>query len=97
MVGKRAVTLNPNDRIAACPRCGNNTSFVAHSAQVAEDCCDVWVVCRCGFDPTAEKTGSRVEDVWGSLDNDTIQTALRWSWNDLLAAAPAAQDQGEGK
>lgn len=63
-------------RVFPCPRCGNDTRFRAHSMQVAEDCCEVWVECVCGYDPTENETGGRLEDVWGSLDKDTIRAAL---------------------
>jgi len=70
--------------IQPCPKCGNKIEFVAKSNQVAEDCCEVWVVCVCGFDPTAENTNARVEDIWGSLDESTIICALDASWNEII-------------
>lgn len=69
--------------VPACPACGNRQYFRAHSDQVAEDYCDVWVTCRCGHDLTADKFGLRMEDVWGVLDRDTIAAALRCTWIDL--------------
>ena len=80
----RKFRINPRPSIPACPKCGNAAEFVGKAAQVAEDCCEVWVECVCGFDPTAENTGDRVEDVWGSLDNDTLATALAWSWSEPI-------------
>jgi hypothetical protein len=76
--------LSPNDTVAKCPKCGNNTEFEANSLQVAEDCCEVWVVCACGFDPTSELSGSRYEDTWGGVDNANIRMALD-CWNDAIA------------
>lgn len=80
-MGKRAISLNGD--AAPCPKCANTRKFVAHSQQVCEDGCEVWVVCKCGFDPTAEQTGHRVEDVWGTLDAANINTALS-VWEDLV-------------
>jgi hypothetical protein len=82
-MGERKFNLNKNESIEKCPNCGNNTEFVAHSMQVAEDCCDVWIVCKCGFDPTENKIGHRLEDVWGSLGRETILMALE-VWNDEI-------------
>lgn len=79
-MGKRAVTLKPNAVYRACPKCGNNTAFTIHAERVAEDLCEVWASCRCGYDPTAENR-DRIEDVWGSLDNDTASFALSATWN----------------
>lgn len=72
--------LNPNDTVAKCPKCENNTEFEVHSSQVAEDCCEIWVVCICGFDPTSEPLGSRYEDVWGGTGRAEILMALD-CWN----------------
>ena len=80
----RNITLKENNRITPCPQCNNNTDFICHSEQVAEDACNVWVVCKCGFDPTADDTGSRLEDVWGGCDNDNAFAALM-CWNDAIA------------
>lgn len=85
-MGKRAFQLKSADVAEPCPKCGNRQNFVARAAQVAEDCCDVWVTCRCGFDATAEKGAYRLEDVWGSLDPETISMALECSWNDVVRA-----------
>lgn len=79
----RRVKLNQNDIIAKCPKCGNNTEFEAHSAQVSEDCCEGWVVCECGFDPTSEQFGSRYEDVWGGTNDDMVRVALE-CWSDSI-------------
>lgn len=70
-----------NSQIEKCPKCGNNTSFTGKAEQVAEDSCEVWIVCSCGYDPTADDTSHRMEDVWGSLDKETILAAIQSSWN----------------
>jgi len=61
----RNVEFIENTQITPCPKCGNNTKFKAYSYQVADDCCNVWVKCECGYDPTICKTEYRYEDVWG--------------------------------
>lgn len=81
----RKIQLKENGTVTACPRCGNNTKFTAHSSQCAEDCCEVWVECECGYDPTAENTLYRLEDVWGSIDSGTVRAALD-CWNEAIAA-----------
>jgi len=79
----RNVQLNQNNVIVECPNCKNNTKFKAHSSQVSEDCCEVWVECVCGFDPTAKKPEYRFEDVWGGVDNSNVRMALD-CWNDAI-------------
>jgi hypothetical protein len=64
--------------VKPCPRCRQETEFVAKSSQCAEDCCEVWIECKCGFDPHA--LGEKLEDVWGSLDKQTILEAID-CWN----------------
>lgn len=83
-MGQKNFELKPNSRIEKCPQCGNNTEFIAHSEQVAEDGCEVWVVCKCGYDPTQYKIGHRLEDVWGTIDRDTIAIALD-VWSDEIS------------
>ena len=75
------VTVKRTDRILKCPKCENNIKFKAKANQVAEDLCNVWVECICGFDPTLENTNYRYEDVWGEMSKDTINLALD-CWND---------------
>ena len=79
----RQVKLNQNDIVDKCPKCGNNTEFEAHSAQVSADCCEVWVVCTCGFDPTSELFGSRYEDVFGGTTDRNVRIALD-CWSDCI-------------
>ena len=81
---KRNLTLKPNDKITPCPKCGNNTSFTLRAERCAEDCCETFVVCKCGHEPTGE-SGDRYENVWGECDNAAAQVALSW-WNEALAA-----------
>ena len=81
---EETLKLNSNDTVSKCPKCGNNTEFEAYSSQVSEDCCEVWVVCTCGFDPTSELFGSRYEDPWGGADNAKILMALD-CWNYSIA------------
>lgn len=79
----RKVTLNKKSQAEPCPKCSNETVFVIKSQQVAEDSCDIWAECECGYDPTFEKVGSRVEDVWGGVDNENASMAIQ-NWNELL-------------
>ena len=75
--------LKDSEWIIKCPECGNNTKFNAHSQQVSEDFCEVWVECKCGYDPTAEQTGARYEDVWGGVHENNVRVALE-CWNDAI-------------
>jgi len=83
-VGQKKFNLKENTQIESCPKCGQNTEFVAHSMQCSEDCCEIWIKCRCGYDPTEENTGHRMEDVWGSLGKEEITCALDCSWNEPI-------------
>lgn len=79
-MSSRAFKLKPNDSVTPCPRCGNNVAFTCHSQQVAEDCCEVWVVCECGFDPFEGRSGHKLEDAMGGCDGDNCINALG-CWN----------------
>ncbi|MYM92638.1 hypothetical protein [Duganella vulcania] len=79
----RRILLKPNDKIRPCPKCGQNTEFTIHSAQVAEDLCEVWAECKCGHEPDS---GDRFEDVFGGVDDGNVQVALS-CWNDAFASA----------
>ena len=79
----RKFNLMPNTSVTNCPKCGNNTKFSAHSDQIAEDGCEVWVVCNCGYDPTADKSIWRPESVMGGLDYGNILGALD-CWADAI-------------
>ena len=76
--------LKPNERYDACPKCGNNTEFTCHSEQVAEDCCEVWVVCKCGYDPfNIIGPSYRFEDAMGGTYKEIFLAALD-CWNDAV-------------
>lgn len=90
MSARQTFHLHEGHSFSACPNCGNARDFVAYSGRVAEDCCEVWVECgRCKHDPTREHTDYRLEDVWGSLDPQTIQAAMHCRDDALATLAPA--------
>ncbi len=84
MATTRRFTLKPNTTVTPCPRCGNNTRFTGCSVQVAEDCCEVYVVCQCSYDPTERNSIHRFEDVWGGVDDERLMAALS-CWDSALA------------
>lgn len=86
MATTRRFTLKPNTSVTPCPRCSNNTVFTGCAVQVAEDCCEVYVICQCNYDPTEQNTDHRLEDVWGSVDDENLMAALS-CWNAALADA----------
>lgn len=81
---EKQIILNSNKRITKCTKCKNNTKFTAHSERAGEDFCDIWVVCKCGYDPTKEVWGHRIESVFGELTQYTMTEALIYSWNAAL-------------
>ncbi|MBF4374503.1 hypothetical protein EAY46_15645 [Vibrio anguillarum] len=81
-MGKRRFQVNKPQN--ACPKCGNTHAFIGRSEQVAEDLCDIWVECDCGFNPFENNSGYCIESVWGSLDEDFLLMALD-SWNELTS------------
>ena len=81
---QRNAKINENNFITPCPKCGNNTKFTFVSEKVAEDCCEVWMKCICGFDPTKENTGNRMEDVWGDLSEENCKVIIINCWNKLF-------------
>lgn len=83
-MGKRKVQFKPTSDIRACPKCGNKTDFTIVSEQVMEDGCEIWAKCKCGYDPSSEDTRSRMEDVWGSLNDDNCKDAIVYTWNELI-------------
>jgi hypothetical protein len=85
-MAKKRFQVKENKVIEKCPNCGNNTDFFAHSQQVCEDGCEIWISCKCGFDPTAGSIGYRMEDVWGSLGEGEIRAALSCCWNEIIEA-----------
>lgn len=80
---KRKMTLNENNIVTPCPKCGNNTSFILINERCAEDLYYIFVECICGFDPTSEDTGWRYEKVIGEGDEDAARVALG-CWNDAI-------------
>jgi len=85
-MSKRKVKYKENEFIKPCHKCGNNTEFTIHSEYCAEDCCEIWAVCKCGYDPTNEEGGfgNRVEDIWGGCSAENCQDAIRYAWNETL-------------
>jgi hypothetical protein len=63
-----------------CPHCGNKVEFKIVSMQVAEDCCEIWAECKCGYKPAFDG----IEDVWGGCDDDNCINAINITWNDEL-------------
>ena len=80
----RQIKYKSNTSIAICPKCGNNTEFTIRSEQVSEDCCDIWAICKCGYDPTEGDTGNRVEDTWGGVDDGNCQLAICYAWSETI-------------
>lgn len=77
----RKVKFKETSVIEPCPECGNKTDFTIKSDYCAEDCCEVWAVCKCGYEPKE----ARFEDVWGGVGDDNCKTAIR-VWNDSIDA-----------
>lgn len=80
-MGKRTFRHQTGEGIEPCPKCTNHQEFVGVTQQVAEDCCEVWIVCKCGYDPSQGNDRYRLEDVWGALDAPTLSCALHNCWN----------------
>lgn len=76
--------LAKSGQVTKCPKCGNDTTFIAHSEQFCVDACEIWVKCECEYDPTELKIGYRYEDIWGGITKDTVAMALQ-CWDDALA------------
>lgn len=94
-MASRPFRLEPGHCFAPCPRCGNQVEFIARAERCAEDCCEVWVECaHCGHDPTRDAFGHRLEDVWGSLDAETIHVALVCREEALTAAVAGSPSGG---
>jgi hypothetical protein len=92
-MNRRKVRFKEGDYIKKCPKCGNNTDFTVKSDYCAEDCCEIWVECKCGYDPTSEKHSLRLEDVWGGVDDDNCRYAIEVSWNDAIEELKLKQQQ----
>lgn len=80
-MSRRVVKFKQGSKIKPCPKCGNNIEFVALSEQVCEDGCEVWIECKCGYNPF--ESGDGLEDVWGGVGDDNVMWAIS-IWNDLL-------------
>ena len=63
-----------------CDVCGNDTLFTAVSDRVAEDLCELRVICRCGFDRAETHGVDGVESVMGELTQESITTAFHATW-----------------
>lgn len=81
---QKSFRLKENDQITPCPKCGNNTHFVLHAERCAEDLCETFVVCQCGYEPT-DGSGERYENIWGDMDQHAASVALV-CWNEALAS-----------
>lgn len=84
MTQEKKFRLSENDRIIPCPDCGNNTDFRIKSRTSGEDCHDIWIECQCGYDPTADDEGFRLEDVICDLGSFNQYRALLVAWNEPL-------------
>jgi hypothetical protein len=87
-VALRSIKLKPNRKVEPCPKCGNNTKFTAHSQQFSEDCCEGWLECACGFDPTDDRSSYRFEHPMSGLAS--IPTLFE-VWNQLILEAPVSR------
>ena len=63
-----------------CDACGNDTLYTATSQQVAEDLCELRVICRCGFDRAETLGVDGVESVMGELTQESITRAFHATW-----------------
>jgi len=78
----RKVKFKEGSKIEPCPKCGNKLEFVARSEQVCEDGCEVWIECKCGYDPFTD--GNRLDSVMGGVDDENVKWAIN-EWNELIA------------
>ena len=79
-MSSRNIKFRENSKVTPCPKCGNNTRFKAHSAQVGEDVCEVWLECKCGHQPPSEFS---FEDVMGGTHDANVMMAVD-CWNDAM-------------
>ena len=80
---ERKFNLKENTKVTPCPKCGNNTHFTLRADRCAEDLCETFVSCKCGYEATGSG-GDRYENVWGEMDNSAALVALD-CWNEALA------------
>jgi len=64
----------------ACDLCGNSEVFTAISEQVAEDLCELRVICRCGHDRAESLGVEPLESVTGELTRESITEAFHATW-----------------
>ena len=64
----------------SCNLCGNDTQFTAMSEQVAEDLCELRVICRCGHDRAESMGIDPLESVLGELTPESITSAFHATW-----------------
>jgi len=79
----RKIKCKEGADVEPCPKCGNKTEFTIHSDYCAEDCCEVWAVCKCGYET---QDGERFEDVWGGCDDNNCVAAMA-CWNAAIQTA----------
>lgn len=80
-MSSRNVKFKEGSVITPCPKCGNKLEFKARSERVCEDGCEIWIECKCGYNPFG--SGDALEDVWGGCDDDNVMWAIG-QWNELL-------------
>lgn len=80
----RKIKYKENKFIEPCPKCSNNTSFMVYSKQFAEDCCEIWADCECGYSPASIDYRYKVEDIWGGVDDNNCMDAICYSWNEPI-------------
>lgn len=79
--------------VETCPKCGNNTDFTIHSNQCAEDYCEVWATCKCGFDTPGN---FRLESVMGGVDDDNCLSAVN-CWNEYISSLQQPNEDQQEK
>jgi hypothetical protein len=68
-------------RLKSCPECGTNANLVLLSERSSEETVDVWIACKCGYDPTSDNPGNRIETVMGVNEMFAYYAALDWNDN----------------
>ncbi len=80
-MSSRKVKFKEGSVITPCPKCGNNLEFVARSEQVCEDGCEVWIECKCGYNPF--EGGNAMDSVWGGVGDENVMWSIQ-AWNELI-------------
>lgn len=78
-MSERRVKFTENHSVVPCKKCGNKTEFTIISRQFAEDCCEVWAQCKCGYEHASQ---NRFEDVWGGVNDGNVMRAID-CWNSV--------------